>query len=90
MSKKQIIDITGTPLRPSRHGKKCLGNGEHSEYECCCDECDFYLKCFPEWDWRLKRNRFKRWIGKVFRIESDYLDPYHSNQFRTGLKTGKK
>lgn len=45
-----IIDITGTPLTPSFHGEKCLGNGEHSDYECCCDECDYYLLCFPEYD----------------------------------------
>ena len=59
MRKKQIIDVTGTPLTPSRQGKKCLGNGEHPEFECCCDECDYYLKCFPQYDWRLKRNKLK-------------------------------
>ena len=49
MRKKQIIDVTGTPLTPSRQGRKCLGNGEHPEYECCCDECDYYLYCFPQY-----------------------------------------
>lgn len=49
MRKKQIIDVTGTPLTPSKQGKKCLGNGEHLEYECCCDECDYYLYCFPQY-----------------------------------------
>ena len=70
MKIKQIIDITGTPLTPSRQGEKCLGNGEHPKYECCCDECDFYLKCFPQYDLRLKRNKLKKWfyrlIGKDF------------------------
>ena len=37
------------PLTPSYHGRDCLGNGEHQEYECLCDECDFYLVCFPDW-----------------------------------------
>jgi hypothetical protein len=37
------------PLTPSFHGKDCLGNGEHPGIECCCDECDFYLACFPDW-----------------------------------------
>lgn len=40
---------TQTPLMPSYHGEHCLGNGEHSDYECCCDECDHYLECFPDW-----------------------------------------
>ncbi len=68
MRKKQIIDGTGTPLTPSRQGRKCLGNGEHPEYECCCDECNYYLYCFPQFDWRLKRNKFKKWIEKTFGV----------------------
>lgn len=37
-------------LCPSYHGEKCLFNGEHEGYEIACDECDFYLECFPDWD----------------------------------------
>lgn len=40
----------GIILTPSFHGESCLGNGDHPGLECCCDECDFYLYCFPEWD----------------------------------------
>ena len=40
---------TGVLLTPSCHGEACLGNGENPDYECCCDECDYYLYCFPEW-----------------------------------------
>ena len=69
MRKKQIIDASGIMLTPSRQGHKCLYNGEHSEYECCCDECDFYLYCFPQYDWNLKRNRFKKWIKGFFNID---------------------
>lgn len=65
MGKKQIIDITGTPLTPSRQGRKCLGNGENAEYECCCDECEYYLKCFPQYDYRLKRNKFKKFLYRL-------------------------
>lgn len=32
---------------PSLDGKDCLGNGEHEEIEIQCDECDYYLICFP-------------------------------------------
>lgn len=40
---------TGTKLTPSLHGRECLGNGSWPGYECCCDECDYYLECFPDW-----------------------------------------
>lgn len=52
---KKIIDVTGTPLRPSWQGWRCPGNGEHPKYQCCCDECDFFLGCFPQYDHRLGR-----------------------------------
>ena len=32
----------------------CLGNGEKG-FECCCDECDYFLLCFPEFDIEIKR-----------------------------------
>lgn len=46
---EDFIDPTGTTLNPSWHGEDCLGNGEHPGIECCCDECQFYLSCFPDW-----------------------------------------
>lgn len=38
---------TGILLTPSWHGENCAGNGEQGR-ECCCDECEHYLACFPE------------------------------------------
>lgn len=53
-----LIDpSTGTKLTPSYHGKECLGNGSWVGYECCCDECDYYLECFPEAEPKILRNR---------------------------------
>ena len=46
MKEEKIIDITGTPLKPSEQGKDCPGNGKNPLYECCCDECDYFLVCF--------------------------------------------
>lgn len=48
-----IIDLSGIILTPSEDGKECLGNGESfdkygNRIECCCDECDYFLICFPE------------------------------------------
>ena len=45
---EKIMDITGIELTPG-NPTVCLGNGEQG-FECCCDECDNYLFCFPEFD----------------------------------------
>ena len=45
---KKVNDITGVELTPGEP-TACLGNGEQG-FECCCDECDYYLLCFPEFD----------------------------------------
>lgn len=45
---KREIDITGIELIPGEPSV-CLGNGEQG-FECCCDECDYFLLCFPEFD----------------------------------------
>ena len=45
---KRVIDITGIELTPGEPAA-CLGNGEQG-FECCCDECDHYLLCFPTFD----------------------------------------
>lgn len=37
-------------LTPSYHGAECAGNGQHEGIECCCDECDHYITCFPDWN----------------------------------------
>lgn len=48
MSEDIFIDVTGVELAPKKP-IVCLGNGEQG-YECCCDECDYFLLCFPEFD----------------------------------------
>ena len=45
---KKEIDISGTELTPGQP-TVCLGNG-HQGFECYCDECDYFLLCFPEFD----------------------------------------
>ena len=49
---KNAIDITGIELTPGEP-TVCLGNGEQG-LECCCDECNYYLRCFPEFDSQTK------------------------------------
>ncbi len=53
---EKIIDITGVELTPGEP-KICLGNGERG-FECCCDECDCYLFCFPESDVQIAENKY--------------------------------
>lgn len=42
---KKMDKLELTPGKPD----ECQGNGQHPDYECCCDNCDYYLACFPEW-----------------------------------------
>ncbi len=48
MKFQQIDPDTGILLTPSYHGEECLSSGDYPGYECCCDECDYFLFCFPE------------------------------------------
>ena len=49
---KKVIDIIDVELIPGEP-KVCLGNGEQG-FECCCDECDYFLLCFPQFDTKNK------------------------------------
>lgn len=44
---KKVIDVTGVELTPGEPAV-CLGNGQQG-FECCCDECDYLMLCFPNW-----------------------------------------
>ena len=49
---KKEVDITNAELIPGKP-TACLGNGKQG-FECCCDECDYYLLCFPAFDSKSK------------------------------------
>lgn len=36
-------------LNPSENGEACQANGKNEDIECQCDECEHYLKCYPEY-----------------------------------------
>lgn len=44
----RLMQLT-IPMNPSHHGEECPYNGESFGFECCCDECDYYLICYPDW-----------------------------------------
>ena len=41
-------------LTPSYHGALCRHNGNNANYEIACDECDFFLLCYPEFNSRIR------------------------------------
>ena len=43
--KAPCLDVTGAMLIPG-DTKRCQGNGEHPQFECCCDNCDYYMDCY--------------------------------------------
>ena len=56
---KKTIDVTGVELMPGEPAV-CLGNGEQG-FECCCDECDYFLLCFPQFDSKSKKKIKKQY-----------------------------
>ena len=43
-----VRDPTGAILSPGKP-EICQGNGENPHFEICCDNCNYFLKCFPEY-----------------------------------------
>lgn len=37
-------------LTPSPNGENCIYNGTNENYECACDECEYFLECFSKTD----------------------------------------
>ncbi|MBQ9121390.1 MAG: hypothetical protein IJY12_03380 [Clostridia bacterium] len=68
---KRVIDITGVELTPGEPAV-CLGNGEQG-FECCCDECDYYLLCFPEFDPKSKEDIATGKENRTKQIEKEGL-----------------
>ena len=49
--REPVLDpSTGIMLQPSCHGADCPGADVG-----CCDECDYYLACFPDWRERMEQ-----------------------------------
>lgn len=43
-----FLDDNGAVLTPG-NPKTCEGNGKDERFEICCDECNWFLACFPEY-----------------------------------------
>ena len=48
----KVIDVTGIELTPGEP-TVCLGN-EKQGFECCCDECNYLIRCFHEFDIKIR------------------------------------
>lgn len=44
----QNVDVTGAILCPG-DPERCQGNGKDPRFEICCDGCNYFLECYPEW-----------------------------------------
>lgn len=42
-------DPTNAELHPGEP-ENCQGNGNHPDFEICCDNCDWFLLCFPQYN----------------------------------------
>ncbi len=66
---EKVIDVTGVELTPGKP-TVCLGNGWQG-FECCCDECNYFLICYPEYDIKVEKRkpskRHKIRINRIFR-----------------------
>lgn len=51
MSPEQLEKYNSSDFtpKPSLGGVECKGNGKHEDTEIQCDECDYFLECFPEY-----------------------------------------
>lgn len=47
---KFLQEVIHMILTPSFHGEKCGYNGRDTAHEIACDNCEFYLVCFPDWE----------------------------------------
>ena len=62
-AQKKVIDISGIELTPGAPSA-CLGNGMQG-FLCCCDECDYFLLCFPEFDSQVKEKSTVKNNGRI-------------------------
>ena len=46
---KVELDPTGAKLQPG-NPDSCQGNGKHPDFEICCDNCNWFLLCFPQYN----------------------------------------
>ena len=70
---KKVIDITGIELTPGEPNV-CLGNGDQG-LECCCDECDYFLLCFPEYKPQWIKDLYDETTDEI--IEEKKIDDDH-------------
>ena len=81
--KNKVIDVTGTELTPG-DPQNCLGGDNHPEHPLCCDECDYYLACFPEWDARRGEGE-KMFLTKFVRKDGKPDEDYFYNTAEEAL-----
>ena len=70
-------------LIPGFHGENCSYNGTNIDFEIACDECDFFLTCFPDWEMADSAEYLKTTIKTA--PDSALKAFLQANAFRTDL-----
>lgn len=65
-------------LTPSFHGEKCRHNGENADYDIACDERDYFLICFPEWEEEFAKTE-ERYFGMSETMRQELIFPLKKN-----------
>lgn len=65
-------------LTPGFHGEKCRHNGENADYDIACDECDYFLICFPEWEEEFAKTE-ERYFGMSATMRQELIFPLKKN-----------
>ena len=86
---KKVIDITGIELTPGEPNV-CLGNGDQG-LECCCDECDYFLLCFPEYKPQWIKDLYDETTDKIIEEKKSMtIIRYPTKKFLTKYLADKK
>ena len=68
-----------TDKKPRRFsGEKCRHNVENADYDIACDECDYFLICFPEWEEEFAKTE-ERYFGMSETMRQEPIFPLKKN-----------
>lgn len=68
-----------TDKKPRRFsGEKCRHNGKNADYDIACDERDYFLICFPEWEEEFAKTE-ERYFGMSETMRQEPIFPLKKN-----------
>lgn len=85
--KRHIINMTDWRNEVGRNGRdldtqfswrKMQTYGENADYDIACDECDYFLICFPEWEEEFAKTE-ERYFGMSETMRQEPIFPLKKN-----------